>query len=77
MIKIKEVSKTNLRRALNGKKLHLTSQIGLARDSRIRNAMSMITHQDPQERWSIEHFLSEIAEPEGDPVFELVDRGKF
>lgn len=38
--------------------------------------MDMITHPNPIERWSIQRFLNEIADPEGDPIFEYVHRGE-
>lgn len=44
------------------------------RDTRIRAAMSNI-HPQSDNPWPVNRFLTEIAEPESDIIFEVMEKG--
>lgn len=46
------------------------------RDQKVNTAMRMISHEDPQERWSLDRFLEEMSYHEGNlEQFQTIDRG--
>lgn len=66
----------NMERAQKGLPVHMkdSNQLWDARDKRIKNAQDNMKTENP---WSIETFLSEIADVEWDPKFAIIDQGEF
>lgn len=44
------------------------------RDELIKNAMSVMKSADP---WDVETFLAEVAEPDWNSTFDIIDQGKI
>lgn len=75
MIRIKERTKLNLQISRNNLRIHVRSKTeNSVRDSRIRAAMRDI-HPQSDNPWLVSRFLTEIAEPESEIIFEVMDKG--
>lgn len=78
LIKIKDEALARLDRAGGDLRINVKSKSSnLTRDERIKNAMAGVTHEDPAQRWSVSFFLKEMAEPDSDPVFQIIDLGEY
>lgn len=77
LIEIKEETKLNLERCKKSLPIHMKSKSKYQiRDKQLRDAMRDIDPKRTKHPWSVKRFLNEIAVPESDKLFEVMDLGK-